>query len=165
MRRLPSHSSTCASQHSLICSPTFKFDTVVNLVGSKKLDMFLAKRVVQEEFAASRSFSMTKQFSPLSFTAIGNCYTPPYDSSTKQRIPSWTDRILFKAKAYVNDLDGKAHLIKCTLYNSLMEFHCSDHKPVVASFTLNHGVRQELYTKHASFLKHKARPYRCCAIL
>jgi hypothetical protein len=50
-----------------------------------------------------------------------------YDSGPKSRIPSWTDRILYK-----NSED-----IVCLAYNSDMSVSTSDHKPVYASFMIN----------------------------
>lgn len=50
-----------------------------------------------------------------------------YDSSAKQRIPSWTDRILFLS----NDKPGDIALLS---YRSHMAFQSSDHRPVGAAF-------------------------------
>ncbi|TYZ60324.1 hypothetical protein PybrP1_012277, partial [[Pythium] brassicae (nom. inval.)] len=50
-----------------------------------------------------------------------------YDSSAKQRIPSWTDRILFLS----NDKPGD---IETLSYRSQMSFQSSDHRPVGAAF-------------------------------
>lgn len=47
-----------------------------------------------------------------------------YDSSKKKRVPSWTDRILWKR-------DAK---IRCMSYGSVASLTCSDHKPVFAQF-------------------------------
>ena len=53
------------------------------------------------------------------------CYnTDIYDPSKKQRIPSWTDRILFKTESDVNLLS----------YSSATEIRTSDHRPVYATF-------------------------------
>jgi len=50
-----------------------------------------------------------------------------YDSSKKQRIPSWTDRVLYKP----NDA------IKLTSYNCCKEYQTSDHLPVYATFDIS----------------------------
>ncbi len=50
-----------------------------------------------------------------------------YDSGSKQRIPSWTDRILFV----------DSNNISCVAYNSDDTISTSDHKPVYASFIIN----------------------------
>ncbi|XP_013412446.1 72 kDa inositol polyphosphate 5-phosphatase isoform X1 [Lingula anatina] len=48
--------------------------------------------------------------------------TDDYDTSPKQRIPSYTDRILFRSK--------KKNAISCLVYDSVQSFTFSDHKPV-----------------------------------
>ncbi len=53
--------------------------------------------------------------------------TDIYDSGPKSRIPSWTDRILYK----------NCEDIACLGYNSDMSISTSDHKPVYASFLIN----------------------------
>merc|ERR1719329_1717242 len=47
-----------------------------------------------------------------------------YDTSSKARIPSWTDRILWKASKRVS----------LRKYSSVPGIHTSDHKPVFAIF-------------------------------
>jgi hypothetical protein len=49
--------------------------------------------------------------------------TDSYDTGKSQRIPSWTDRILFIPRG-----------ITCTAYNSDTSLKTSDHRPVYASF-------------------------------
>ncbi|KAK4287797.1 hypothetical protein Pmani_039144 [Petrolisthes manimaculis] len=51
--------------------------------------------------------------------------TDHYDTSSKQRVPSYTDRILFKSSR-------KA--VTCTSYTSCPLFRTSDHKPVLGTF-------------------------------
>eukprot|EP00434_Breviolum_minutum_P014857 symbB.v1.2.013097.t1/scaffold919.1/size152209/9 len=51
-------------------------------------------------------------------------YSEVYDSSKKQRVPSWTDRILWK----------KDPFIKSMSYNSVSSLQCSDHRPVFSQF-------------------------------
>ncbi|KAI5949374.1 INP53 [Candida jiufengensis] len=54
--------------------------------------------------------------------------TSDYDTTEKQRVPSWTDRILFlSTKRKRNDLTQLN-------YNSVMDMLLSDHKPVYATF-------------------------------
>ena len=55
---------------------------------------------------------------------IENDREDEYDPSKKQRIPSWTDRILFKTESD----------IKLLAYSSATEVRTSDHRPVYASF-------------------------------
>ncbi|KAJ8145106.1 hypothetical protein OY671_001793 [Metschnikowia pulcherrima] len=52
--------------------------------------------------------------------------TSNYDSSEKQRVPSWTDRILFKSK--------DRNSLKPSNYNAVMDIFISDHKPVYYTF-------------------------------
>lgn len=52
--------------------------------------------------------------------------TSEYDTSEKQRVPSWTDRVLYKSR------DGKA--LQQLNYNSVMDIFVSDHKPVYSTF-------------------------------
>ena len=47
-----------------------------------------------------------------------------YDTSKKQRVPAWTDRILYK---------GSVELLK---YSSIPNAKSSDHRPVFATFRL-----------------------------
>jgi hypothetical protein len=60
--------------------------------------------------------------------------TDIYDSGPKSRIPSWTDRILYKDTEHV----------ACLGYNSDMSISTSDHKPVYASFLVNLNTFVEL---------------------
>jgi phosphatidylinositol-bisphosphatase len=55
--------------------------------------------------------------------------TDRYDTSKKRRVPSWTDRILYKDHPSV----------KLVAYNSLKDVRLSDHRPVFAQFDV--GVR------------------------
>ncbi|KAK9760208.1 hypothetical protein K7432_016027, partial [Basidiobolus ranarum] len=58
-----------------------------------------------------------------------------YDSSSKARIPSWTDRVLYK---------GKGGKVKVDQYTSIMNMRGSDHKPVVGIFSVEFDWRKEL---------------------
>ncbi|GEQ66563.1 hypothetical protein JCM33374_g226 [Metschnikowia sp. JCM 33374] len=52
--------------------------------------------------------------------------TSNYDTSEKQRVPSWTDRILFRSR--------KGNDLKPLNYNAVMDIFISDHKPVYSTF-------------------------------
>ncbi|VDK88571.1 unnamed protein product [Dibothriocephalus latus] len=52
-----------------------------------------------------------------------------YDTSEKQRVPSYTDRILYRSK--------KKEDVKCLAYDSISHVRCSDHRPVYAVFTVS----------------------------
>lgn len=50
-----------------------------------------------------------------------------YDTSKKQRIPGWTDRILYK---------DRHNILKQKSYDSVMNEKHSDHRPVISQFML-----------------------------
>lgn len=52
--------------------------------------------------------------------------TSNYDSSEKQRVPSWTDRVLFRSHA--------GEKLQQLNYNAVMDVFVSDHKPVYGTF-------------------------------
>nr|KAG5692742.1 hypothetical protein BaRGS_033853 [Batillaria attramentaria] len=52
--------------------------------------------------------------------------TDKYDSSAKNRIPSYTDRILFRSR--------KKNQISCLHYDAVMNIKVSDHRAVYALF-------------------------------
>ena len=62
---------------------------------------------------------------------------PAYDSSEKRRVPSWTDRVLFRG---ARDSGTTSTLtpasVACTGYGCLADVLDSDHKPVWARLTL-----------------------------
>lgn len=63
--------------------------------------------------------------------------TDRYDSSVKQRIPSWTDRCLYKSVVRDPQTQRDRQLpIECSLYTSIQHIHLSDHRPVVANFRM-----------------------------
>ncbi|KAG6554177.1 hypothetical protein Mapa_004093 [Marchantia paleacea] len=70
---------------------------------------------------------------PLSFkpTYKFDVGTDNYDSSHKERVPSWTDRILYKV--------GSSSDLKVNMrgYNSINSIKTSDHRPVKALLTLS----------------------------
>lgn len=91
-----------------------------------------------------------------------------FDSSDKQRIPAWTDRILWKVNHKTNlaqvgeDLGSRMKQLE---YNSVMGLRFSDHRPVYATFEL--GIRvideekkdalvKKLYIKRAREVKVRA---------
>ena len=54
--------------------------------------------------------------------------TSNYDLSEKERVPSWTDRVLYLS------LRKKRNDLKQLNYNSVMDVYLSDHKPVYSTF-------------------------------
>ncbi|KAK9728505.1 hypothetical protein K7432_000987 [Basidiobolus ranarum] len=67
-----------------------------------------------------------------------------YDSSPKARIPSWTDRILYKSRV------GEIDVLR---YEGLMEMYGSDHKPVVGVFSVRFDWKKELITELQSYVE------------
>ncbi|CAM9157802.1 unnamed protein product, partial [Pylaiella littoralis] len=59
--------------------------------------------------------------------------TDTYDTSTKQRVPAWTDRILYSGTGTV----------ELRAYRSVRELKTSDHRPVLASFVMKFDQRQD----------------------
>ncbi|XP_045487393.1 inositol polyphosphate 5-phosphatase E [Pieris rapae] len=101
--------------------------------------------VVLEDGAAFRDF----REAPIRFPPTYK-YDPgsqKFDTSSKQRAPAYTDRILFKAKSMTgNSSAGFAGLrrlsampvtasLKCIAYNSVQSICTSDHKPVWGLFS------------------------------
>ena len=54
-----------------------------------------------------------------------------YDTSEKQRVPAWCDRVLYRRAE-----KGGAG-VQVNGYRSVESLRCSDHKPVIASFTVS----------------------------
>ncbi|ORX91022.1 DNase I-like protein [Basidiobolus meristosporus CBS 931.73] len=67
-----------------------------------------------------------------------------YDTSPKARVPSWTDRILYKARKGVVDV---------ARYEAVMEMYGSDHKPVVGIFLAEFNWKKELAKELKSCFK------------
>jgi hypothetical protein len=62
--------------------------------------------------------------------------TSNYDTSHKQRVPAWTDRIVFRS--------NKVSVLE---YNSAAEARHSDHRPVFGTFKLGWGMSDNLSSK------------------
>ena len=60
-----------------------------------------------------------------------------YDTSSKARIPSWTDRILYKTNLEKEEKENEIEFIKNIDYDSVENVKISDHRAVFASFKLN----------------------------
>ncbi|KAK4936960.1 Inositol-1,4,5-trisphosphate 5-phosphatase 1 [Elasticomyces elasticus] len=93
--------------------------------------------------------------------------TDQFDSSDKQRIPAWTDRILWKVNHKGNLVQGGEVLgtqMKQLEYDSVMSLRFSDHRPVYAIFEMGilvvdeqkkDDLTRKLYEKRASEVKSK----------
>lgn len=65
--------------------------------------------------------------------------TQVFDTSPKQRVPSWTDRVLFKVHKRYRPQHKQQPFVVCSEYTSLQDVSTSDHKPVVASISVVPG--------------------------
>ncbi|KAG9295175.1 hypothetical protein G9A89_006156 [Geosiphon pyriformis] len=95
--------------------PTFKFDITYH----------------SDEYRHRRP-RITQSYSAPSFCTPKIC-TPPYDTSEKQRVPSWTDRIIYKTRV------PKTNAVIVQNYTGHMNvIGFSDHKPVTGCFLVEH---------------------------
>lgn len=96
------------------------------LVRSDIMSLLLKDQLTREMLQLHTFPGFSEQ--PIAFppTYKFDLFTNRYDSSEKQRVPSWTDRILFKSRTG----DG----ISGCGYASCKTLKCSDHKPVCGIF-------------------------------
>lgn len=102
------------------------------------MDVLLSNDQLAREMQAGRCFS--------DYTEGGINFLPTYkfdngtdnyDSSSKRRVPSWTDRILWKVCE-----SGKGHAsVQLWLYDAVTEMTSSDHKPVTAVFDVHYSQK------------------------
>ena len=71
-----------------------------------------------------------------------------YDTSSKERIPSWTDRILYKT----NHDKLKGHSITNLKYDAIQSLRISDHRPVFAHFKIDLIQKQNQNKKQNKIL-------------
>ncbi|ETV87338.1 hypothetical protein, variant 1 [Aphanomyces astaci] len=91
-------------------------------------DVLVVNDQLRKEMAAGRVFQRFRE-GPLNFkpTYKFDKGCDDYDTSAKQRIPSWTDRILYMSAA-------TPAAIALLAYESHMDVKTSDHRPVTAIF-------------------------------
>lgn len=75
--------------------------------------------------------------------------TSNYDTSEKQRVPSWTDRVVYRSSERIQQLN----------YSSVMDVFASDHKPVYGTFRsrvkfVDEGKKHELSRQY--YMAYKA---------
>ncbi|CUM65710.1 uncharacterized protein PRCAT00003358001 [Priceomyces carsonii] len=103
-------------------------ERVRSLIDSGAFDELLQNDQLNQELSQKGAFSIFNEgvikFYPTYKFDKG---TSNYDTSEKQRVPSWTDRILYKSS---NGLEK----IQQLSYRSLMDIYISDHKPVFSLF-------------------------------
>ena len=86
------------------------------------------------DFFLTKFYEGQIQFAPTYKFDLG---TDDYDTSVKQRVPAYTDRILWKANPRIRQY----------FYGSVPEVRFSDHKPVVAYFEVDLTTDVDLQTK------------------
>jgi endonuclease/exonuclease/phosphatase family metal-dependent hydrolase len=107
---------------------TMSRDTVVAAVKSNNLpkllerDQLLVARRRNPGFRLRAFDELPITFAPTYKYDVG---TDNYDSSEKRRSPAWCDRILYRGRGRIEQLDYKRH-----------EVRVSDHRPVSARFKL-----------------------------
>lgn len=92
-------------------------------------DVLVANDQLHREMKAGNVFAHFQE-GPLHFrpTYKFDKRSDVYDSSSKQRIPSWTDRVLYVSNP------ANEHGIELLSYRSQPNFRTSDHRPVCATF-------------------------------
>lgn len=118
------------------------YDEVFELIDKGQLRALLAHDQCIREMKRGRvfvglkegpiNFQPTYKYEPLMAWAPG---TATYDRGEKQRIPSWTDRVMFRGSVGERPRGGpvNAELAGSDAYCACAEVVVSDHKPVVCS--------------------------------
>lgn len=86
----------------------------------------------------SRAFAGYRE-GPLNFkpTYKFDSGTDMYDTSSKKRVPAWTDRVLFAERGVASEDEGDAGPgLDLRAYRSVADLKMSDHRPVLASFVM-----------------------------
>ncbi|BFZ20593.1 hypothetical protein BsWGS_23632 [Bradybaena similaris] len=95
-----------------------EFPNFETLLGGDQLLNYMAEGKIFAGFQEGRiNFHPTFKF---------DINSDAYDSSAKNRVPSYTDRIMFRSK--------KKHDISCLHYDAVMTIKASDHRPVYGQF-------------------------------
>ncbi|CAM6097423.1 unnamed protein product [Calypogeia fissa] len=116
-------------------------NSVAFLIKHKLEEALWSKDQLTRALRRGQAFAGYKE-GPLSFrpTYKYDVGTDNYDTSSKERVPSWTDRILYKV--------GDAGRLKVQLksYNSINSIRSSDHRPVKAlmKLTLNNNKLEKV---------------------
>ena len=125
-------------------------DTVLGL---NMRDVMLANDQLRREMRKGKVFFGFRE-GPLDFrpTYKYDFGTDQYDTSEKCRVPSWTDRILWRTNA--KDLQRGAQ-VRLDAYEAVEEVKWSDHRPVRAAFTVREPQQPSLEN---NFLVKAQRP-------
>ncbi|KAK9728169.1 hypothetical protein K7432_001281 [Basidiobolus ranarum] len=111
----------------ILFPPTYKFDVVNQTSNSEIIDIEYNRPICD--------------FIPLK-NSLDSMNV--YDTSPKARVPSWTDRILYKSKK------GEVEVPR---YEAVMDMYGSDHKPVVGVFLVYFDWKKELTKELKSCFK------------
>lgn len=123
-----------------------KKTVIESLIYSNAHDVLIAHDQLNNEKKSGKIFEGFVEGS-LSFRPTYKYDDGSTQYTTKERNPSWTDRILFKA------CEG----ITLTEYNCFNDITFSDHRPVFATFEVEYAQKMTLEPKEA--------PWRLCTIL
>ncbi|CAG8615349.1 10448_t:CDS:2 [Cetraspora pellucida] len=126
---------------------------VDQLISKKDLKVSVYRYYVFANFNPTFKFDITHrvnhndEYSPLSRSSspsvLVESNSPRYDSGPKQRVPSWTDRIIFKTRL-PPPKHGKGKRIEVGKYTSHMDVvGFSDHRPVTGCFFVDFDWRLE----------------------
>ena len=80
-----------------------------------------------------------------------------YDTSSKKRVPAWTDRILYFPRG-----------MSCLTYDADMTIRTSDHRPVYASFLADvvlEGDAAEMHIVHDTHSHQYTQASQVCSIM
>ncbi|XP_054709213.1 synaptojanin-1-like [Uloborus diversus] len=109
-------------------------DEVKKLVKEKNFDVLLKADQLKNQQQAGQVF---KDFieAPICFppTYKYDIFSDDYDTSEKSRIPSWTDRVLFRRKIFLTEMDSPGSIV----FYGRAELKTSDHRPVIAHIDVN----------------------------
>lgn len=117
----------------------FMGDMNYRILGTRSLVDTLLKRNMHEVMIKNDQLNISREQGlvfqnfvepPLNFRPTYKLDTDSdqYDTSSKQRIPAWTDRILHSKTG-----------VECTAYDADFSLRTSDHRPVYASFNISVG--------------------------
>lgn len=114
---------------------TLDHDEVIELINQKRYDILLQHDQLMKQLPGGNVCSQYQEaqinFRPTYKFDKTTKPDRPYDTSEKQRTPSWTDRILYC-------IHGDAPQLRVETYKSNEEILCSDHLPVALTVLLQH---------------------------
>lgn len=135
----------------------------------RKSDSSVATRATVGSKSSSGSIAKRTPSQPLKGSNSTKTSNPTYDISSKQRIPSWTDRILWKDNKIVGVnsplILGQSGVVKAEKYDCCMPMIMSDHKPVYAIFSVQVDWNKMTTARRSQRQSHTNKTADACAIL